>query len=73
MQEKDKKGKTTQDVTHRAHAAVAGGQCLTGHQGQYLSKTPKMWQLGKTNGVVIRLPRTKILGFQSGVPNSSDK
>ena len=32
IQEKDKKGKTAQDVTHRAHAAVAGGQCSRGPQ-----------------------------------------
>jgi len=49
MQQNKKKGKTTQDVTHRAHAAVAGGQCSRGIQASIMSQNPKMWQLGKTN------------------------
>ena len=69
---KTNRGTTTQDVTHRGHAAVAGCQCSRGIKAS-ICPPPIMWQLGKMNGVVFRIPRTKVLGFQSGVPKSSDK
>jgi len=67
---KTKKGQTTQDVTLLAHAAVAGGQCSRGIQASICRRNQTC---GTTNVVVFRLPWTLVLGFQSGVPNSSDK
>jgi len=75
MQEYKKKTKRVKldRMSHIEHMQLMSAVNVLGAFKPVFVPYTKMWQLGKTNVVVFRLPRTKVLGFHSRVPNCSDK